>query len=178
MSKIDAEELRIEKLRKEHDISGFQCYERELVQFLQEDALEQYDKKLSVTFLCFLEETNELVGYISLRNDRIDLIGNLKYYFHQKGVNYKSLPALKIGKLAVDNGFLRKGIGTLLVAFAYEKAKHISEQLSGCRFLTVDAKRNIDASKDSINFYEKLSFKTLKERKQGSTPMYLDLLQR
>ncbi len=175
MSKISAGELRIEKLSKEHDLIGFQCYELELLKFLQEDALNNQNKKLSVTYLWFLEETDQLVGYITLINDRIDLFGNLKKYFNQKGIKYKSIPALKIGKLAVDNGFLRKGIGSLMVAFAYDYADLISEQYAGCRFLTLDAKRNSDESKDSIHFYNKLKFNVLKEDKR-TTAMYLDLL--
>ena len=55
MSKIRPEEIRLEKIRKEHDITSFQCYEKELVKFLKEDALEQQNKKLSVTFLRILE---------------------------------------------------------------------------------------------------------------------------
>src|SRR3989344_870967 len=174
MSDIRSEEIRIEKLSKEHDITGFQSYEKELVKFLKEDALGQHDNKLSVTFLCFLDETNELVGYITLLNDKIDLIGNLRTYFNEKGISHKTLPALKIGKLAVDDRFLRRGIGKLMVAFAYDYADLISEQYAGCRFLTLDAKRNADESKDSIHFYRKLKFNVLKEGKRRA--MYLDLL--
>lgn len=176
MSKIIASQLRVEKLHKDHDIQGFQCYEKELLKFLHEDALEHQNKKFSVTYLLFLEESNQLVSYITLLNDKIDLEGDLKEYFSQKGLTFKSLPAMKIGKIAVDDRFLRRGIGKLMVAFAYDNADLISEQFAGCRFLTLDAKRNRDENKDSIHFYKKLNFKILKERKQGPTPMYLDLL--
>ena len=175
MSKISAEKLRLEKIRKEHDITNFQCYERELVKFLKEDALEQQNKKLSVTFLCFLEETNELVGYITLLNDRIDLMGELENYFKQKGVSYSTVPALKIGKIAVDDRFLRIGIGTIMIYFAFEKAELVSLNSSGCRFITLDAKRNKDETKNPIIFYNKLKFKTLKETRKFIA-MYLDLL--
>lgn len=177
MSKVIVSQLRVEKLHKDHGLQGFQCYESELVKFLHEDALEHQNKKLSVTYLWFLEGNNQLVGYITLLNDKIDLVGNLKAYFNQKGISFKSIPALKIGKLAVDNKFLRRGIGTLMVAFASDHAKLISEKFSGCRFLTLEAKRNVDVNKDSIHFYKKLNFNILKERKP-ETPMYLDLLQR
>ncbi len=174
MLKIGAEEIRIEKLSKEHDITGFQCYEEELVKFLQEDALDNQNKKLSVTYLWFLKETDKLIGYITLLNDKIDLIGNLKYYFNQKGVLYGSLPAMKIGRLTVDDRFLRRGVGTLMAYFAFEKAEFASVS-AGCRFVTLDAKRNKDNLKDPIHFYSKLNFKILKEDKKR-TAMCVDLL--
>src|SRR3989344_8949555 len=113
MSKISAGELRIEKLSKDHDIAKFQCYEEERVNFLQEDALDNQEKKISVTFLVFLKEKNQMVAYLTLLNDRIDLENDLREYFSQKGILYKSLPALKIGRIAVGDHFLRKGIGKL-----------------------------------------------------------------
>lgn len=150
-------------------------YEQELVDFLIEDALDNQNKKISVTYLWFLKDSQELVGYISLLNDRINLEENLKDYFKSKGVLYKSLPALKIGRLAVDDRFLRRGLGTLMIAFATKIAERIFLAYSGCRFITLDAKRNNDKSKDVIHFYKRLGFQVLKERMKGTTPMYLDL---
>ena len=82
---------------------------------------------------------------------------------------------MKIGRLAVDDRFLRKGIGTLMIAFATKIAEKIFITYSGCRFITLDAKRSEDKSKDVIHFYKKLQFQLLKERMKGTTPMYLDL---
>src|SRR3989344_9507362 len=174
MPKIDAEEIRIEKRSKEHDIKGFQSYEGELVKFLQEDALDNQDKKISVTYLLFLKETNELIGYFTLLNDKINLEGDLKEYFNDKGVFYHSLPALKIGRLAVDDRFLRRGIGTLMIDYIIRRAKLISVKIAGCRFITVDAKRNQETGKDSLTFYQKNRFQVFREGKDA-TFMHLDL---
>ncbi len=62
-----------------------------------------------------------------------------------------------------------------MVASAIQIANEINQTKAGCRFVTLDAKRNPDKSKDSIHFYKRLNFKTLKERKKGTTPMYLDI---
>src|SRR3989344_3157337 len=141
MSNIGPEEIRIEKLSKEHDITGFQSYEKELVKFLKEDALDNQDKRISMTYLWFLKETNELIGYFTL---------------------------LKIARLAVDNRFLRKGIGTLMIEYIVRRAKSISIKIAGCRFVTVDAKKN------SIPFYLKNEFKIFKEEKD-TIFMHLDV---
>ncbi|HLC95958.1 MAG TPA: GNAT family N-acetyltransferase [Candidatus Nanoarchaeia archaeon] len=170
---IQASQVRIERLNSAHDLSSFKSYERELVDFLVEDALDNQNKKISVTYLWFLKD--ELIGYLSLLNDRINLEGDLQNYFREKGILYRSLPALKVGRLCVDDRFLKRGIGTLMLQFAVITAERIFDKYAGCRFIVLDAKRNQDKSKDSIHFYKKIGLRVLKERKKGTTPMYWDL---
>lgn len=178
--KIKSEELRVEILNEVHKerICSFCSYEEELRDFLVEDALNQQNRKISVTYLWFLRKTNELVAYITLSPDCVKvkkISSELSKSFRDKGINYKSLPSLKIGRLCVEDKFLRKGIGTLLIQFALNIAFKISQQ-AGCRFLYLDAKRNPDTSKDVIHFYKKLGFEVYKERNGRETPMYLDIL--
>ncbi|MBI2146402.1 GNAT family N-acetyltransferase [Candidatus Woesearchaeota archaeon] len=173
MEKITANDLKIERIRENHEVKGFKSYEQELVDFLLEDALNNQHHQISVTYLLFLN-TGELIGYVTLLNDRINLEGDLKDIFRKKGIGYHSLPALKIGRLCVDDRFLRRGIGTIMIDFSIKVGFHIFEKYSGCRFILLDAKRNY--TNDPIHFYKKLGFKELKERKKGTTPMYLDLV--
>ncbi|MDD4354160.1 MAG: hypothetical protein PHN56_06935 [Candidatus Nanoarchaeia archaeon] len=175
MNKLTAKDIRIERLTKDFDLTNFISYEKELVAFLKEDALDNQEKMISVTYLWLINETNELCGYLTLLNDKINLEGDLKEIFKNKGILYKSLPALKIGRLCVDDRFLRRDLGTLMVLFAIQKAKEIYLEKSGCRFITLDAKRNKDISRDSIHFYKYSNFNILKERNKGATPMFLDL---
>lgn len=173
MGKITAEDIRIERINERHTIGGFQSHEPELVDFLLEDALGNQKNQISVTYLLFLK-TGALAGYITLLNDRINLEGNLKEIFRGKGIMYHSLPALKIGRLCVDARFLRKGIGSIMVAFAVKAAHSIFNEYAGCRFIVLDAKRSPE--NDPIHFYKKIGFEVLKERKKGATPMCLDLV--
>ncbi len=172
MEKITASDVNIVRINTSHNVKIFRSYEQELVNFLVEDALNNQNHKISVTYLWFLK-TGELVGYVTLLNDRINLEGDLKDFFLMKGIQYHSLPALKIGRLCVDNSFLRKGLGTLMVDFSIKIAFNIFDKYSGCRFVVLDAKKNI--ANNPIHFYKKLGFKELKERKKGTTPMYFDL---
>lgn len=172
MEKITANEVKIVRMNETHTVKEFKSYEPELVNFLVEDALNNQTHRISVTYLWFLKTTGQLVGYITLLNDRINLEGNLKEAFRNKRIGYHSLPALKVGRLCVDNRFLRKGIGTLMLAFAVKVANHIFSEYAGCRFIVLDAKRN--PRNDPIHFYKKVGFIHLKERKKGTTPMYLD----
>ncbi len=172
--KISVDEITIERIKETHNLKGFVSYEQELVKFLVEDALGNQNKQISVTYLWFLKPTKELIGYVTLLNDRINLEGDLKTIFRGKGIGYHSLPALKIGRLCVDDRFLRRGIGTMMIDFSIRIAFHIHDEYAGCRFIVLDAKRNKE--KDSIHFYKKQGFMTLKERQKGTTPMYLDLV--
>ena len=173
MINITSHDITITRISEKNNIKDFVSYEQELVNFLVEDALINQNHQISVTYLWFLN-TGELVGYVTLLNDRINLEGDLKDFFRIKGIQYHSLPALKIGRLCVDDRFLRRGLGTLMIDFSIKVAFHIFEKYSGCRFVVLDAKRN--PANDPIHFYKKLGFKELKERKKGTTPMYFDLV--
>ena len=174
MEKFSVADLLIERLNDKHYLNNFQSYEKELVEFLKEDALENQKNKISVTYLWFLKGSGQLLGYITVLNDRINLESELKEGFRNKGINYHSLPALKVGRLCVDDRFIRRGLGTMMIDFSISIAHSIFEDYSGCRFIVLDAKRTI--VNDPIHFYKKQGFETLKERKKGTTPMYLDLL--
>lgn len=178
--KIKTEEIRVEKLSEVHKdiIKKFQSYEKELEDFLVEDAFNQQERKISVTYLWFLRKTNELIAYITLSPDCVKLKNideKISQTFRDKGINYKSLPAIKIGRLCVDDRFLRRGLGTLLIQFTIFTAKEISNKV-GCRFIYLDAKRNLESSKDAIHFYIKMGFQHYKDRGARETPLYLDIL--
>lgn len=170
---IKPEEIKIEIIDESHKVDLFQSYEKELVDFLREDALQNQKQQLSVTFLWFYK--GKLVSYVTLLNDKINLKGNLKEFFKEKGIHYKSLPALKIGRLCVDDTFLKRSLGKLMVLTTIKIAQEISKTRSGCRFITLDAKRNEDPERDPLLFYQKMGFQVLQEKKIKPTPMYLDL---
>lgn len=158
-----------------HEVGNFKSYEQELVDFLVEDALDNQKKQISITYLWFLKSTKELIAYVTVLADAIGLQGEMKEYFKQKGIPYKSLPALKIGRLCVSDRYLGKGLGTLMIEFVLVLAQKISKDI-GLRFITTDAKRNVDPKRDSIHFYKKSGFEILRQREKGTTPMYKDLI--
>ena len=175
--RINLTEIEIQQINESHKaiLSSFETYEKELGDFLVEDALENHKKQMSITYLWFLKSTKELSAYITVLADAISLQGELKEHFRQKGILYKSLPALKIGRLCVSNKYLGRGIGTLMVEFAAVLAYRISKEI-GLRFITTDAKRNQEPRKDSVHFYKRLGFEILKQREKGTLPMYKDLI--
>lgn len=177
--KIRIEDVNIQQINESYKpiLLTFKSYEKELVDFLVEDALDNQNKKISITYLWFYKPTNELVGYVTVLADAINLQGELKEYFRQAGIFYKSLPALKIGRLCVSDNYLGRSIGTLMIEFIIVLAEKIGKDI-GLRFITTDAKRNPEPKKDSVHFYKKLGFEVLKQREKGTLPMYKDLIKK
>lgn len=176
-------ELYFEKIKEEHIqiLSSFETTQIELKSFLVEDALQSQHLWISTTYLVFDAEDHQkntqfLLGYVTLLNDSIPLDAKLKSSFRNKGINYNSLPAIKIGRICVDKKYQRKGIGKIIIAFCIRKATLLSEQIA-CRFITVDAKRDTNEEKDSLQFYMKQGFSILNQKliSNATTPLYLDI---
>jgi ribosomal protein S18 acetylase RimI-like enzyme len=76
------------------------------------------------------------------------------------GLNYpfKTIPTMKIAKLAVDGGFSEKykGIGSFMINTAMGMAFDCYEDYCAARFLTVDA--DIEHDSGVLAFYEKNGF--------------------
>jgi ribosomal protein S18 acetylase RimI-like enzyme len=98
-----------------------------------------------------------IAAYMSLIADAIKLsvpekeIHNLNYPF-------KTIPAMKIAKLAVSQTVQAKykGLGTYMISNALALARTCNRQLFACRFLTVDA--DIEHNESVIKFYRKNGF--------------------
>src|SRR3989338_399633 len=170
--KIKPEDLRIEKIDRRHStkINNFKSSNKELKDFLVEDALDNQEMAISTTYLWFYNPKNELCAYVTILADAIRIHGTrLGKSFVDQGVDYKTLPAIKIGRLCVDDRYTGKEIGTHTTYSVMKKLISINE-IVGCRFLIVDAKP------DSVKFYKKMEFEVLKQREKGTLPMYYDMV--
>lgn len=150
----------------EAQIAGFESSNNELTAYLHEDALRDRSILLATTHL-MVDETGLAIGYFSLLTDsiKVRVIGN---YTEIEGIEYASIPALKIGRLSCRMGYEGKGLGTEMIkvalSYLYEIIKY-----SGCRMMTVDSKKGCEG------FYEHLGFKKTSNNKLHFTSMYLDI---
>jgi ribosomal protein S18 acetylase RimI-like enzyme len=94
---------------------------------------------------------------MSIINDAIKLSVSEKE-FHKLNYPFKTVPAMKIAKLAVSQSFSKiyKGVGSFMVDAAKGLAFDCNRHYSACRFLTVDA--DIENNKSVLAFYEKNGF--------------------
>lgn len=167
------ENYHYEKLSIHHDLSNFSCGVEDLDEFLKEDALKQQEKNLSVTYLAIFK--NEILGYVSILADRIQC----KTISHKKGI-YSDYPAVKIGRLAIDDKYKGLGLGNDILDTICIMIKKISKKI-GISFITVDAYCS------SRKFYEKNEFefgiihnpkklkRTALRKKTTSIHMYKDI---
>ena len=176
--KFSLSDFKIKKLvKKDLDNFDFDCKIKDLNEFLRDDAWLQETQKVNITYLWYLKKTKKIAGYITLSCDSIHLSGRKKEEMQQIGISYRALPALKVGRMAVNQDYFKKGLGTLMIWFAIELVKQINTY-SGCRFITLESKNesSLPERMRPIHFYKKLGFIVTKERKKTSyIPMHRDL---
>ena len=152
-----------ENLTAEHDVSDFDCGDEDLNDFLKNDALELQNSGLNVTKLIIYD--GEIIGYTSLLTDVLVLknIQDEKLRVTIKGqLGIKSknrhLPAIKIGRLALDKKYSNKGIGSHILRNILINMKKFSKSEVGFRFIIVEgyAKAfNFYVAKNGFKYLEK-----------------------
>ena len=167
----------IYRLAQDIEVASFNSTDAELNDFLISEAKAYQDEMLAVTFIVREQVSGDIVAYYSLLNDTIRF-GNddkaVRNRINRKIPHSKqrnSYPAIKLGRLAVDERFAGKGIGMQIlreIAYLYVN----NEKSSGCRFITVDAVAS------AIGFYERFGFRLFTERdaNEDTRQMYFDLL--
>jgi len=163
------------RLKKGDSIKPFDCGDDDLNDFFINDSLLHLDVLLSVTYT--IENATETVAFFSLLNDKISTVDtdNLKLFkkfiktTFPHGKRFKSVPAIKIGRLGVSQNHQKNGIGTQILD--YIKELFITNNRTGCRFITVDA------YDESIGFYLKNGFDFFQpnEGKLDTRLMFYDL---
>lgn len=170
---MDLSSFSLIRLSDNHEIKSFDCADNDLNDFFINTSKNYQKELLAVTYV--LESPDETVAFFSLLNDKIsikDTSNNLWNRLRRKLPNSKrspSYPAVKIGRLGVNCNFKNKGIGSGILD--YLKVLFITNNRTGCKFITVDAYRQ------SLNFYEKNGFDYLTESDKDADTrlMYYDL---
>lgn len=132
-----------ETLNENHELNDFDCGDEDLNDFLKNDAINQQKEKLNITKLILFED--KLIGYTSLLTDTIILKNindkDLRLKIKDKlGITSKNrqISAVKIGRLAIDEKYSGKGLGTHILNNILKNLKDISENNIGFRFIIVE----------------------------------------
>jgi GNAT superfamily N-acetyltransferase len=140
-----------------HDRGHFSCGVEALDTFLRTQASQDQNRHTTACYV--LLETDALpprpiVGYVSLANAVIPLTELPPALKKQVG-RHDNLPALLLGRMAVDSRHKGKRLGEFLLKHALKTACAISE-VSGCFAVLVDAK-----DEGAKSFYLKCGFEPL-----------------
>lgn len=178
---MQAEEIladyEIRKLEVGDFVTDFDCGDEDLNDFIINDAPLYRKTFLAITYVLEHKGSGKVIAYFSVANDRIsikDFPTNTDFnrFRKHKFVNdkrLKSYPAIKICRLAIDNSAQGKQIGTFIIDFV--ETLFVTDNKSGCRFLTVDA------YSQAVPFYLKNDFYFLssKDENEHTRLMYFDL---
>jgi GNAT superfamily N-acetyltransferase len=139
---------RIEALRRDHAVDGFDCGKEPLNRFLSRFALQSQLSGSSRTYLAFRGEA--LIGYYTL------VFGQVAYDDAperlRKGVARHPVPLMILARLAVATTHAGEGIGKGLLKDAMRRTLQAAE-IAGLRALAVHAKDD-----DARRFYRRFDF--------------------
>ncbi|RFS16948.1 GNAT family N-acetyltransferase [Emticicia sp. C21] len=165
------------RLSEDHVLKPFNCGNVDLNDFFLNDSKAYQKQLLAVTYI--IESDDETVAFFSLLNDKIvfetakDGRKNFWNLLNRSIPNskrtYSGYPAMKIGRLGVSSNFQGRDIGTLIID--YLKDLFITNNRTGCKFITVDA------YKQSLNFYIRNGFQFLTDKDEDDETrlMYFNL---
>ncbi|MCL2207762.1 MAG: hypothetical protein FWB90_06690 [Fibromonadales bacterium] len=146
-----------ENFSDKNQLSEFNCSIEEYNEYLKIDALRSQKDHIAFTLLLREKETDKLIAYMSLIADAIKL-SIAEKSLHSLDYPFKTIPAMKVAKLATNNKFREKykGIGSFMLYSACTMARECNKKYMASRFLTVDA--DIEHDANILNFYEKNKF--------------------
>jgi GNAT superfamily N-acetyltransferase len=158
---MTAEPLRIEKLRPEHSVAGFDCGQEELNRFLTRFALLNQLAGAAQTYLALSGEA--VVGYYSLAVGEVaydDAPSRLK-----KGLARHPVPIMLLARLAISTKVQGQGLGAGLLKDAMLRTIQAAD-IAGIRALVVHAK-----NENARRFYQHFGFVS-----SPTDPLHLNLL--
>jgi hypothetical protein len=149
--------FKLEQLVSLTPLGDFSCPVEEYNDYLYNEASSSRTDHVALTWLLRERATGNIAAYMSLITDAIKLSFTEKE-LHNLHYPFKTIPAIKIAKLAVSQDFSKKykGIGAFMISSARTIARKCNDYYVACRFLTVDA--DIEHDEGVRTFYGKNGF--------------------
>ncbi len=141
-------DLKVEKLRRDHVLEGFDCAKEPLNKFLIHNALQNQQSSASQTYLAV--EAGCVIGYHTL------VVGEISYDAAservKKGLPQHPVPIMLLARLAVSRDWQGRGIGPALLKDALLRTLQAAD-IAGIRAFAVHAKDD-----EARGFYEHFDF--------------------
>ena len=131
-----------------YDRSLFDCGSEPLNRYFREQLTQDIRRRVSACFVA-LDKNEHVAGYYTLASASV-FLKDLPIDIIKKLPRYPTVPAVRMGRLAVDKKFRGQGLGSAILADALDRSLR-SEIASFA--LIVDAKNEA-----AVNFYKKHSF--------------------
>lgn len=112
--------FRLALLDTSHDRAGFDSGSEPLNRYLERQAGQDMCRRVAACFVA-LDDKSRVIGYYTLASASM-LLDALPAGLARKLPRYPTVPAVRLGRLAVDLSFKRRGLGGALLADALERA--------------------------------------------------------
>ncbi|MFN8511788.1 MAG: GNAT family N-acetyltransferase [Thermomicrobiales bacterium] len=140
-----------------HDRSGFTCGVAALDRYFRQQAGQDHRRRAAIVFVAIDPTANDaVVGFYTLSAAQI-LARDLPEQLVRKLPRYPELPAILLGRLAVDQRWQGRQLGRLLITDALLRCARLDQ--IGALFLLVDA---IDQNAEQ--YYLRLGFRALPDQ--------------
>lgn len=136
------------RLDSAHDRTLFNSSSEALNRYLREQVSQDVRRRVAACFVALADE-KRIAGYYTLASASL-LLADLPPHIGKKLPRYPTVPAVRMGRLAVDQGFKGQGLGGALLADALERA---ARSEIAAYALVVDAK-----DEAASNFYQHHGF--------------------
>ena len=103
-----------------HERAGFHCGVAPLDRYLKKQATQDIRRRVAACFVA-LADGQRIAGYYTLASASV-LLADLPPEVGKKLPRYPSVPAVRLGRLAVDQAFQGPGLGGALLADALARA--------------------------------------------------------
>jgi ribosomal protein S18 acetylase RimI-like enzyme len=133
--------FRLAPLDAEHDRAAFSSDSEPLNRYLHEQVTQDVRRRVAACFVA-LADGSRIAGYYTLASASL-LLADLPTGTGKRLPRYPTVPAVRMGRLAVDQAFKGQGLGGALLADALDRAAR-SEIAAFA--LMVDAKDDVAAA--------------------------------
>ena len=147
--------FRFETLADGHDRAAFSCGDVALDRYFQTQVTQDIRRRITNCFVVVEVATGRIAAYYTLSAASVPLL-DLPPDETKRLPRYPTLPAVRIGRLAVDQRFQRQGLGELMLINAAHRTLH---DAAAAFALLVDAKND-----QAIAFYRHYGFRPVVDR--------------
>jgi GNAT superfamily N-acetyltransferase len=142
--------FRFAPLGAEHDRGSFHCGEEALDRYFQTQATQDIRRRIANCFVAVEAASGQVAAYYTIAATSIPLV-DLPPENAKRLPRYPTLPAVRIGRLAVDQEFQGRGLGGALLVDATRRTLQSPPAIYA---LVVDAK-----SDEAVAFYQRYLFR-------------------
>ena len=147
--------FRFEVLAGHHDRDAFSCGEDALDRYFRTQVSQDIRRHITNCFVVVEIATGRVAAYYTLSAASIPLL-DLPPDQAKRLPRYPTLPAVRIGRLAVDQRFQRRGLGEMMMMNAVSRT---IQDAAAAFALLVDAKNDA-----AVAFYRRYGFSSIADR--------------